>query len=333
MRAPTSSPRSTQRPRSSDTIAPGPGRGSRVLIVCVACGVVGCTDAASSDPGLSSILRVEGGQYRPGPLPAATEGPDGIQLLPRFSSVVIGDTRASARAVFAPDARAAAIAIDGVDGAWIVPAGVPDLDTPGMPVARFGFAITGEIEPGPFTLVATGVDAQGRFGSPVSAEIIAAEEAPPIGELVIGLTWSGPADLDLHVVDSLGGEAWADKPNSMIPPPPGTPIDPNSMEHLLHGQLDHDGNRGCTLHAHPSEHVIWQMSPQAGEYIVRVDTRSMCGAPSAVWYVDVYRPTVDGTELVGSARGTSTPADVLFGLDKLGLGRAGLGVTALRFSL
>jgi len=31
--------------------------------------------------------------------------------------------------------------------------------------------------------------------------------------------------------------------------------------------------------------------------IVRVDTRSMCGAPSAVWYVDVYRPTVDGTEL------------------------------------
>lgn len=292
----------------------------------------GCTDGATANPGLDAILRVDGAQYRPGALPSPNGGPAGIQLLPRLAVTTIREARSTARAGFDVDATSAAIAIDGVDGAWIVPAGAPDTDFPGRPAVRFTFGVI-DIEPGPFTLLASGVDASGRFGPPLSTEIVAAEEMPPTGELVIGLHWSGPADLDLHVVDSLGGEAWADKPNTMIPPPPGTPIDPSSTEHLLHGQLDHDGNRACTQHARPSEHVIWQMPPQPGEYIVRVDTRSMCGAPSAVWYVDVYRQTADGMELLGSARGTSTPADALYGIDKLGLGRAGLGITALRFTL
>ncbi len=291
--------------------------------------LAGCTDAASSDPGLSAILQVEGAQYRPGPLPDPEGGPRGIQLLPRYAATTIGQLRSTARAVFEPDARVAAIGIAGVDGAWLVPTGTPDIDTPGLPVARITYGVTDGIEPGPFDLVAIGADENGRFGEPAPAQIIAAAEEPPMGELVIGLVWSGPADLDLHVVDALGGEAWSDKPNTMIPPPPGTPIDPNSMEHEKHGQLDHDGNRGCTQHAHPSEHVIWQMPPPSGDYIVRVDTRSMCGAPSAVWYVEAYR----NGELIGAARGTSTPADTLHGIDRLGLGRAGLGVTALRFAL
>ncbi len=292
-----------------------------------------CTDGATANPGLEAILRVAGAQYRPGPLPSPNDGPAGIQLLPRLAVTTIGDARSTARASFDTHATAAAIAIDGLDGAWIVPAGAPDIEVPGRPAVRFTFGVV-DLDPGPFTLLAAGVDANGRFGAPLSTEIVAADEMPPSGELVIGLHWSGPADLDLHVVDALGGEAWSDKPNTMIPPPPGTPIDPSSTKHLRHGQLDHDGNRGCTQHARPSEHVIWQMPPPAGEYIVRVDTRAMCGAPSAVWYVDVYRPTLDGgLELLGSARGTSTPADTQHGIGKLGLGRAGLGVTALRFTL
>lgn len=302
--------------------------------VLALCALAACTDAASSDRGLASVLRVPGAQYRPGPLPSPSGGPEGIQLLPRFAATVIGEDRSTARAVFSAEATAAAIAIDGIDGAWIVPAGAPDIDLPGSPAARFSFGVTGDIAPGPFTLLAAGVDAQGRFGEPLATDIVAAEATPLAGELVIGLVWSGPADLDLHVVDALGGEAWSDKPNTMIPPPPGTPIDPNSQEHLLHGQLDHDGNRGCTQHAQPSEHVVWQMPPRAGEYVVRVDTRSLCGAASASWYVEAYRPAGDGgTELLGAARGTATPADTQLGIDKLGLGRAGLGVTALRFSL
>ena len=303
----------------------------RALVLLV---LAACTDAASSDSGLSAVLHVEAAQYRPGGFPRDTGGPPIAQVSTQSSAVVIGAFDGVGRGVLAPNATASVLAIEGIDGAWIIPAGVPDLDTEGQPVARFAFGVIGDITPGPFTLVMAASDATGNFGAPATTTIVAAEAVPPTGQLVLGLAWSGPADLDIHVVDALGGEAWSDKPNTMIPPPPGTPIDPNSMEHLKHGQLDRDANRACTRQTSPSEHVIWQMPPQPGEYIVRVDTRSMCGAASANWYVEAYVLGADGAmELVGAARGTATPADTLHGLDQLGLGRAGLGVTALRLTL
>ncbi len=153
---------------------------------------------------------------------------------------------------------------------------------------------------------------------------------PPDGDLVVTLAWQGAADLDLHVVDPLGGEAWSGHPNTVKPPPPGTPMDPTAA--LASGQLDRDKNAGCARDNSAGEDVIWTtrtgtMGPVApvippGTYAVRVDTPALCGDASAAWVVAVYAQGV----LVGSAAGVSTSEDELYGH------RAGAGVTALSFA-
>lgn len=283
--------------------------------------LAGCADHASAELGLDALLQVDGAQFRPGAFPADEGGPAATSVVTQHSTILVGRVGESVRGVLGPTAHAAVIGIDGVPGAWIVPAGVPDIDTPGQPTASATFALADDFPPGPFTLVLAASDADGRFGAPGTAQLVAEEAPPPDGELVIGLVWDGAADLDLHVVDPLGGEAWSDKPNTMPPPVPGEPVDP--LEYLNHGILDHDGNKDCHRDGRPQEHVIWTVPPPAGEYVVRVDARSMCGDASAAWYVAAYR----AGELVGAARGLATPDDVLFPHG------AGAGVLALRFSL
>jgi hypothetical protein len=188
-------------------------------------------------------------------------------------------------------------------------------------------------QPGPLTLEVASVDAEGRIGEPATSDIVALEAAPPDGQLVVSLQWTGAADLDLHVVDPVGGEAWSDNPNTWQKPGPGTPIDPNA--YLTGGILDHDGNAGCARDGVPTEDVIWAQHTvpggmvidpiiPPGEYVVRVDARSMCGDASASWVVTV---TSQG-ELLGTAKGIATASDVSY--EPHG---AGAGITALRFSL
>ena len=139
---------------------------------------------------------------------------------------------------------------------------------------------------------------------------------------MIALVWHGRADLDVHVVDPLGGEAWSDDPNTYVPPRPGDPPDPPDAWRD-HGILDHDGNKDCRRDANPAEHVIWTVEPPAGEYVVRVDARAMCGDASAAWFVAAYR----NGELIGAARGVAIPDDTLLPHG------AGAGGRALRFAL
>jgi len=218
--------------------------------------------------------------------------------------------------------RSAVIGIAGEPGGWLLPAAVPAFDAPDAPTVSATIGLADEFPPGPFTLTVAGGDADGRFGAPAMVMLVAEPADPPAGELVIALVWDGVADLDLHVVDPLGGEAWADDPNTWQEPPPGEPVDPTA--YLTGGILDRDGNAGCHRDARPSEHVIWTMPPPPGAYAVRVDARSMCGGPGAAWYVAAYRNAV----LLGAARGVSTDADVqLYAHGK------GAGVLALEFAL
>ena len=283
--------------------------------------LAGCTDGASADVGLGALLQVEGAQLRPGPLPPDEGGPAALALSTGSTQIAIGRTSATLRGVLEPSARAAVIGIAGAPEAWLVPAGVAELDTPGLPSARAVFGLAEAFPPGPFTLVIVAADDAGRFGAPAEVALVADEVPPPEGELVIALVWSGPADLDVHVVDPAGGEAWADKPTTMPPPVPGEPVDPAA--YLQYGILDHDGNKDCRRDGRPREHVIWTVPPPAGTYTVRVDARSLCGVPAAAWYVAAYR----GGALVGAARGLATSDDVL---QPHG---AGAGVLALRFTL
>ncbi|MEJ7602886.1 MAG: hypothetical protein WKG01_33670 [Kofleriaceae bacterium] len=290
----------------------------RMLLVI---GIAGCT-AASPDPGLGALLQVEGAQYRPGAFPADDGGPGALALATSHAAIPIGTFRERIDGTLEPTARTTVIGIDGIDDTWLVPAAPPDFDAPDLASAKATIGLAPGFPPGPFVLRIAAADRDGRFGAAATYEAIAAPEEPPTGELVIALIWQGRADLDVHVVDPLGGEAWSDDPNTYVPPAPGDPPDPPEAWRGF-GILDHDGNKDCRRDASPGEHVIWTVPPPGGEYVVRVDARAMCGDGSAAWFVAAYR---DG-ELVGAARGVAVPDDTLLPHG------AGAGVRALRFAL
>ncbi len=289
-------------------------RSVAVLAVLTAC------ETASPDPGLDSLLQVANAQYRPGGFPDDQGGPAALALATRHERIPIGRLVERATGTLEPTAHAAVFGVDGIDGTWLVPAGLPDFSAPDLPTATAIFGLADSFAPGEFTLRVAASDADGRFGAPANVALLA-EATPLVGPLVIGLQWEGAADLDLHVIDPLGGEAWSDKPNTMPPPVPGEPVDP--LAYRKFGILDHDGNASCHRDGRPSEHVVWSESPPAGDYVVRVDARAMCGASSQAWTVTVHR---DGA-LRFTAAGLAVPDDVLQPHGP------GAGVLALRFTL
>lgn len=285
-----------------------------VLLLC-AC------DAASPDPGLDAMLQVPGAQYRPGPFPDDEGGPAAISVQTRHSEVVVGRAGEELRGVLDGTARGTVIGVEGFDGTWLLPASGSDIDTPGLATAKATFALSHEFPTGPFVLQIAASDAGGRFGSRAMQMLIANAEDEPAGELVVGLVWDARADLDLHVVDPQGGEAWSDDPNTWTPPPPGEPVDPEAWK--SGGILDRDANKDCTRDGRPREHIIWQKPPPSGKFVVRVDARAMCGDAAAAWYVYAKR----GDMLLGAARGVSTREDTVLPHG------AGAGVLALTFTL
>lgn len=301
----------------------------RAAVLVAAC-VAACT-AASPDPGTHVMLQIPGAQYLPGAFPAPTGGPASATLQTTHATVVIGRVHEQLHGILSPDATGAIVGIAGVDGAWILPAGPPDLDTPQATVtATFGLADSAK--PGPFTLEVAATDAAGRIGAPVTTELVADDAPPPDGDLVVELAWRSSADLDLHVVDPTGAEAYYGNPNTWQRPPPGNYVDP--CAYLGGGWLDRDANKDCTLDTLPSEHVIWTTRstntcmPTApvmppGTYTVRVEARAMCADADAPWYVAVYHQGA----LIAQARGVATPDDVQQPHGK------GAGLTALTFTL
>jgi hypothetical protein len=300
-------------------------RAPRGLVIGSGLGLAlaGCDAGASPELGLGALLQIPGAQYRPGPLPVASGGPDAVQVRTLHTALTIGEVREMIVGDLGPGSRAAVIGVAGIDDGWIVAAGVPAFEMPTDPSLSATLALADRFPPGPFSLVVVGSDEQGRFGAPASIDLTANLAPPPDGELVVGLEWDSTADLDLHVVDPLGGEAYADNPNTFKLPPPGSPP-PDPTAYLAGGILDRDGNANCHRDGRPAEHVIWKMPPPAGAYVVRVEARSMCSDASAAWYVAAYRSGA----LIGAARGVSTEDEV-----QLLPHGAGAGALALQFTL
>jgi len=283
--------------------------------------VAGC-EAASPDPGLGARLQIPGAQFRPGAFPADTGGPATLAVQPDHATVTIGRLHDQLHGVFDHGSTSVVIGIDGVDGAWLVAAGAPSFDMPDEPTVTETYGFSEQLPLGPTTIVMAAGNADGDFGPAGSSTVIAAADDPPGGELVISLEWDSTADLDLHVVDPLGGEAWSDSPNTWQPPPPGDPPPPPDA-FLTGGILDHDGNANCHRDGHPNEHVIWQMPPPSGNYVVRVDARMMCSDASAAWAVTAYR---SGT-VIGASRGVSTNDDADVSNHGVGAGQLALQFT------
>ena len=92
------------------------------------------------------------------------------------------------------------------------------------------------------------------------------------GDVQVNITWNSAADVDLHVVDPIGDEAyWAHKST------------------VSGGQLDLDSNAGCGSDGPRAENVFWAtgLIPPRGEYIVRVDYWSSCSAVKTDYVVTI----------------------------------------------
>lgn len=306
-----------------------------LLLVAVA----GCS-AASSDVGLDLLLQLKGGgQVRPGPFPVDAGGPRALDVRASDTTVQIGAFTDRLHGLFEAGTRTAFVGIgldpDGCsptssaeDNTWIVPAGPPDVASTG-PVqptlsTLFAFEMTTPLGPAQFLLA--GADDTGAIGARACFDITTvlpgafADRDP---EMEITLSWPGAADLDLHVIDPLGNEAWSEIPNTWRPTPG---VLPGFNDYLQGGILDRDGNASCGRDVFPHEDLVWRKThlPLAGTYVVRVDARSMCGDGSAAWHVLAYQRD----RLLGEARGIAVGDNVTYAQHGYGA-----GTTAFTFTL
>jgi hypothetical protein len=286
-----------------------------VLLALAAC------DGASNDLGYGALIQIPGAQFRPSAVPGDAGGPPIAAVQSTHTTVSIDSVDEIIKGTLGVGSTAVIVGVEGDDASWIVTAGAPDFDTPDNPSFKIRAEFAASLPPGPFTIDFAGADENGTVGPTYQLPLVADAVPPPTGQLVIRLSWDNAADLDLHVVDPTGAEAWSGNPNTWTPPPPGTPPDPNAW--MTGGILDRDANQNCTYDAEPREDVVWQMTPPSGTYTVRVDTPSMCTASVAYWYVTAYR--ADGST-IASARGVSTP------IDTQAPHSTGAGVTAMTFT-
>ncbi len=281
------------------------------------CALAACLGGgATDDPALGSRMRIEGGQFVLGPMPAVAAGAPKVDALDLATSTIwAGEAGKAITGSLDPSATAAALALSDDDGYWIVPAGPPDFSAPALPTFQATASFATTLAAGDYTFQVRAIDGSGAFGPP-SAQTLDAlafppSAPPPEGTLVVTLTWDTESDLDLHVVDPSGDEIDHGAPLSF------------GADGGVSGQLDFDSNANCLIDGRREEDVTWAGAPPAGAYVVRVDTPSLCGQPIAHWTV---RVTLRG-QGISEATGVSLDSDTWGPHDR------GAGLLALQFDV
>ncbi len=292
-----------------------------LAVVGLLLALVACSSGVRADSGADAYLTISGAQFVRGPMPdGSASGPATLQITLLNTNIWPGLSDDPVSGALAATATAAAIGLQGDVGYWIVPAGVASVATPTDPSYSGNAVFSQGIVGGMYTLVVRAVDASGTFGQPMT-QVLTAEDSPtnppPMGDLVVTLTWDTEANLDLHVVEPTGVEIyWAQQ--SSQPPFSFDQVDGGS-----YGYLDYDSNASCVLDGLRREDVIYPDEPPAGHYVVRVDTGNLCGQAIANWSLTV---TLNGQSL-GHAAGVALDADTRGGHGM------GAGVLALQFDV
>ena len=281
--------------------------------------VMGCAGGASTDPALGSRMQVLGAQFVPGATPAAADGPDVASIDLLSTTIWPGDADKPIRGTLGASATAAALALSGDSGYWLIEAGPPDISAQSLPTFRAAAAFSRALPEGAYTLEVRATDGAGRFGSP-SRQILSALPIAPSravgGALAITLTWDSSADVDLHVIDPAQDEIFHGAPSSR------DPFDDSETNASI-GTLDVDSNADCAGDELRQEDVTWSQDPPSGHYLVRVDTTSLCGAAAARWQVTV---TLQGAS-IAAASGIALDSDTWGAHDR------GAGILALGFDV
>jgi hypothetical protein len=186
-----------------------------------------------------------------------------------------------------PATAGVAIGIDGDTGYWVLPAGPPDVQEPDALTLAAELAFSPRLPPGQFDLVVRAVSADGRAGEGATIPLYTQDQQQAPGALTITLSWDTEADLDLHVVEPGGAELYWGHIQTQS------------------GTIDFDSNQGCVIDGLRREQASWAAGAPSGHYLVRVDTPSLCGEPTARWRLEARL----GGEVIGRAQGQAIPAD------------------------
>ena len=291
------------------------------LVAFVTLVTLGACGGSRVETGRDALVQVKGGEFHPGRWPDDDSGPPVAVVELARNTLAAGLLNEPFKGALSPSATAAAIALGGDRGYWIVPAGVPDIQAESYPSFDAPLSLASAMAPGDYALLVRAVDVSGRFGPATVTPITVTTVPLPDGKLVVSLAWDTEADLDLHVVDPSGSEVFNRHINSWQPPPPGQPVDPDAWK--TGGILDFDSNAACDIDGRRQENVVWKTTAPSGHYVVRVDTFSMCAELAAYWSIDVR---LDGA-IVAHAQGSSFDSDTRFGHDR------GAGVLAVELDV
>jgi hypothetical protein len=271
--------------------------------------LLGCS-GATADSGINAALRIENAQYIPGELDSTSpDAGDSDAMLPMVHTVTTingtiqpGTTGHTVAGTLGPGSTAVLIGLRGDIGHWVVPVSTVDQNTPGdfafSAKATFGY----NLPPPPYQIVLRATNRAGVVGPPKSQNF-GMFPAPAPGAMVVSLEWDTESDLDLHVqLPTLGDGGFREistrKRTSLVPPAPGDPA--ATTEDIQNAAyLDMDSNSQCVIDGRRNENVIWPVTPEAGQYVVRVDTFSMCGEVAANWRIRVF---IQGEEQSGLGR-------------------------------
>lgn len=290
---------------------------TRRAVLLVGLWLAGCGGGQEADVGVAAELRVRSGTFVRGALPEANGGPSVEAAYLTQTQFPAGFQGKSFSGVLGASATAVSITLQGDLGYWIVAAGAPLPETPGLPSFEAPLSFGAGTPAGPHMLALAAVDASQRFGEPKQVPLTLSERALPDGPLVFSLFWDRPSDLDLHVVLPDGTEVFKDNVNSWQAQ--GTEDDPEAF--LAGGQLDLDSNAQCRKDGRNNENISWSVEPPEGLYLVRVATFSLCDEPAARWTVEARYHG----ERVALASGVSLGSDTR--------GQSGVGAGVIAFEL
>ena len=282
----------------------------------------GCGAGVDATTGLEALLRVAGGQYFAGAIPAESGGPAVEDIVSLNNQVPRGLQNKSLSGRLGVGGQSVALGFLGDTGYWVVPAAAKDLNHPGELDFDLKISLSPALPAGNRDLLLVAVTADGKFGKPATLTLTTQADVP-MGDLVLSLTWDRNSDEDLHVLTPSGEEIWAHHFSTYKPPAFGASPPDGGVDIDSSGYLDYDSNAGCLSDGRRMENVIWKKNAPSGSYTVRVDTFSLCGQPVSHWSLIALR----GGAVLGEARGTSIDSDAALPHAE------GAGVVALQFSI
>lgn len=275
--------------------------------------------------GADEPIRVRGAQFLAGDLPGTPPdggAPEGGPAITSFDfnnpTVLPGQAQKGIQGRATDDAAAIAIRLAGLgSGYWIFPVGGPDPQYPGELTWALSADFSADVPAGLHELVVVAIDADGRAGAqreqslcfasrvPDNLHACNPDRAPP--DVVIALTWSADADVDL-VVRTPEGRLIGPKNPLVDPPGEGGPPPAGASA------IDRDSLASCIPDGLRQENLVFQKRPAAGSvFRIHADLFDACAASSVSFHLVVYEARGEGTarELVSTfaQSGVLTPFD------------------------